>query len=105
MATRMRWLGQFVAGPDLWSMLVTGEIVATESSEPRTVCGLSKSVGAAESGAVETVALPRLRTDCFRACWRGRDSDADCSRTRINRDCGLSCACPRSRICRACGRG
>jgi len=51
---------------------------------------------------VEIVTRSRPRTDCCLARWRGLNADADCSRTWMDRDCDLSCACLCSRMCRVC---
>jgi hypothetical protein len=84
-------------------MLVSGEVVAAASSESWPARGVSMSVAIVTSRTVDTVPLSRLWTDYCRACWRGLDANADCSRTRISRNCCPPFACLRSVICRACG--
>jgi len=63
---------------------------AAASLGMNSVCRISMSVAAAGSWAVEAASLPRIWPDCSRARCPGLVADANCSRARINRNCGLA---------------
>src|SRR6185437_646259 len=103
MDTTMRRLGQFIASRDSRSKLVSGEIADVDNSRLRTVCGQFESAADPWSWTVETDAWSRMRTGCCRAFACGLSVFANCSRTWMNRVCGLFCVCSRLRNCRVCG--
>ena len=102
--TAIRRRGLFVVSSNSRRLPVRVETSDVDSAALWHICGVFASVATAFRRPVETAICSRSRTDCCRACWRGLNANADCSRTWINRDCDLSCACSCSRICRDCGR-
>jgi hypothetical protein len=104
MDTTMRGHGLFFAGRSSWTTSGSDETLVVDSARLRTACGQFVSAAAVWSQTVKAVAWARMRTVCCRVCARGLKAFVDCSRTRINRVCGLFCACSRSLNCRVCGR-